>query len=57
MIRIDGRIAVYLVDIAAAHQWYRKSAEAGDFPGQRSLAAVLLEAGRAAEADYDCIAQ
>jgi len=40
------------IDIAVAHRWYEKSAEAGDFRGQRSLAAVLLEAGRADEAAY-----
>ena len=39
-------------DIAAAHDWYRKSAEAGDFRGQRSLASVLLEAGFTEEAEY-----
>jgi TPR repeat protein len=40
------------VDIGAAHDWYRKSAEAGDFRGQRSLASVLLEAGFVDEAEY-----
>ena len=40
------------VDIEAAHRWYRKSAEAGDFRGQRSLASVLIETGRADEARY-----
>ena len=40
------------LDIAAAHAWYRKSAVAGDFRGQRSLASVLLEAGFTDEADY-----
>jgi TPR repeat protein len=40
------------IDIAVAHGWYRKSADAGDFRGQRSLAAVLLESGRAEEANY-----
>ena len=30
-------------DLAAAHQWYRRSAEAGDFRGQFSHATVLAE--------------
>ncbi|MER2178473.1 MAG: tetratricopeptide repeat protein, partial [Stenotrophomonas maltophilia] len=32
-------------DPAAAPAWYRRSAEAGDFRGQASLASVLLAAG------------
>lgn len=33
------------VDLAAAHDWYRRSAEAGDFRGQFSHATVLAEHG------------
>jgi TPR repeat protein len=40
------------IDIATAHRWYQESAEAGDFRGQRSHAAVLLEAGQNDEAAY-----
>lgn len=32
-------------DLEAAHQWYRRSAEAGDFRGQFSHASVLAERG------------
>ncbi len=32
-------------DLGAAHQWYRRSAEAGDFRGQFSHASVLAERG------------
>ena len=32
-------------DLALAHQWYRRSAEAGDFRGQFSHATVLAERG------------
>jgi TPR repeat protein len=39
-------------DVGAAHDWYRRSAEAGDFRGQRSLASVLLEAGFIDEAEH-----
>lgn len=37
-------------DIAAAHEWYRRSAEAGDFRGQFSHASVLAEQGHAEQA-------
>jgi len=37
-------------DSAAAHQWYRRSAEGGDFRGQFSHAAVLADQGRIEEA-------
>ena len=38
------------IDVLQAHDWYRRSAEAGDFRGQFSHAAVLAEAGRVDEA-------
>ena len=37
-------------DPQAAHEWYRRSAEGGDFRGQFSYAAVLADAGRIDEA-------
>ncbi|MGZ0705728.1 tetratricopeptide repeat protein [Pseudomonas piscis] len=37
-------------DLEAARDWYRRSAEGGDFRGQFSYAAVLAEAGRVGEA-------
>ncbi len=37
-------------DLAAAHEWYRRSAEGGDFRGQFSHAAVLADHGRIDEA-------
>lgn len=44
----DGRYCD--VDIAAAHAWYKRSAETGDFRGQFSYAAVLAEQGLIADA-------
>ncbi len=38
-------------DPAAAAAWYRRSAEAGDFRGQASYAAILAECGRLEEAE------
>nr|WP_178125064.1 tetratricopeptide repeat protein [Pseudomonas sp. Fl4BN1] len=38
------------VDLEAARDWYRRSAEGGDFRGQFSHAAVLADAGRIDEA-------
>ena len=37
-------------DLEAARDWYRRSAEGGDFRGQFSHAAVLADAGRIDEA-------
>lgn len=37
-------------DLDAAHHWYRRSAEGGDFRGQFSHAAVLADQGRVEEA-------
>jgi TPR repeat protein len=37
-------------DLAAAHEWYRRSAENGDFRGQFSHASVLVDHGRVDEA-------
>ncbi|HAF91488.1 MAG TPA: hypothetical protein DCG67_07025, partial [Pseudomonas sp.] len=39
-------------DPAAARAWYRRSAEAGDFRGQFSHAAVLLAQGALADARH-----
>lgn len=39
-------------DVAAAHEWYRKSALAGDFRGQASHAAVLAENGQWEQAEH-----
>jgi len=37
-------------DLPAAHDWYRRSAEGGDFRGQFSHAAVLVDQGRIEQA-------
>jgi TPR repeat protein len=37
-------------DLPAAHDWYRRSAQGGDFRGQFSHAAVLADQGRSEEA-------
>lgn len=39
-------------DLTAAHEWYQRSAQAGDFRGQFSHAAVLADQGRIEEAVY-----
>jgi TPR repeat protein len=46
----DGRYCE--ADIPAAHGWYKHSAEAGDFRGQFSHAAVLAEQGLIADAVF-----
>mgnify|MGYP001606869483 CR=1 FL=1 len=40
------------LDLPAAHEWYKLSAEAGDFRGQFSHAAVLAQEGNITSAVY-----